>query len=70
MALKKKQPTKLQKQVKDAPPHKREFQFNIEKAIKPDKIKPKEIFEGLTPSPTKAKKKKAKIKKVSSKKVY
>lgn len=58
----KKRKTKVQKEMNSSTPNYRQkTQYDIAKEIKPDKIKPKEIFEG-NPKKTKLKSKKKKSK--------
>jgi hypothetical protein len=54
----KKTKTKNIKQMNLKPDYKQGLNYNIEKEIKPDKIKPSEIFDGLNDQKKKDKKKK------------
>lgn len=53
----KKAKTKVIKELVVQPSYKQNLNFKIEEALKPEKIRPKEIFEGITVEKKKKKKK-------------
>lgn len=59
----KKKKTKQIKPMKNKPDYKQGLNYNIEKDIKPDKIKPSEIFDGIKDQKKKKVKKNPKMKK-------